>query len=170
MKTIINTITLVLLANFASGQVAIGKTSVDGNYTLLDFNDDLSNVRGIILPSVDNAPTLTSNNHGTFVFDKSDNKVKMYENGAWVDLTDEGNSDDVPLNNSIDNGGGAIIGAETSMAQGVLVLESDEKALILPKIQNPHINVKNPYPGMICYDKISRTMAVFDGVNWSFWK
>ncbi|WP_148043492.1 hypothetical protein [Chryseobacterium sp. G0240] len=62
------------------------------------------------------------------------------------------------------------MGASTSSAPGVLVLESANKALILPKVAAPHLNVKNPYPGMICYDTASKSMAVFDGLKWSYWK
>jgi hypothetical protein len=57
-----------------------------------------------------------------------------------------------------------------SNAKGVLVLESADKAMILPKITNPHTTVKNPYPGMMCYDLTSKSLAVFDGANWNYWK
>jgi len=62
------------------------------------------------------------------------------------------------------------VGSDTTTAPGVLVMESSNKALILPKVATPHLNVKNPYPGMICYDTVSKTMAVFDGLKWSYWK
>ena len=34
----------------------------------------------------------------------------------------------------------------------------------------PHLNVKSPYPGMMCFDTVSNTLAVFDGENWNYWK
>ncbi len=65
---------------------------------------------------------------------------------------------------------GVVIGGPASTADGVLVLESANKAMILPRINTPHLNVKNPYPGMMCYDTASKTLAVFDGSVWNYWK
>ena len=42
--------------------------------------------------------------------------------------------------------------------------------MILPKVNQPEINVKSPYPGMICYDTASKTVAIFDGKVWNYWK
>lgn len=165
------TITIMLFASLAvSAQVAIGKETINGTSTLLDFEDSASNFRGIILPAVDAAPTLGADNNGTFLFDTSDNKVKMFENEIWVELSDEGDSTAIPVNTSDETGDGVIIGSETTDADGVLVLESADKAMILPKIANPHTTVKSPYPGMMCYDTVSKTLAVFNGEVWNYWK
>ena len=94
----------------------------------------------------------------------------MVENNVWKDLSDVGNSSNLISNSSNDIGEGVIIGAESSSAAGILVLESTDKAMVLPKITNPHLTVKNPYPGMMCYDIVSKSLAVFDGVNWNYWK
>lgn len=163
---------LCSLGFFASGQVAIGKQNINGTSTLLDFDDTVANFKGIILPALDTAPTLTSVNNGTFLFDKSDGKVKMYENDIWVGLSDAGNSSQIVTNSSAESitNQGVIIGATGSTANGILVLESANKAMILPKINNPHTTVKNPYPGMMCYDTESKTLAVFDGNVWNYWK
>lgn len=177
MKKIIYTITLSSLASFAFGQVAIGKQSVTGTTTLLDFDNTTGNTKGIILPAVENnstalAATVTDNN-GTFLFDKSDQKVKMYENSTWVNLSDKGSVTSAltaNTNTSAENGKGAIIGADTTTAKGILVLENTTKAMILPQIANPDTSVKSPYPGMMCYDTASKTLALFDGVNWNYWK
>lgn len=158
-------ITGFLICMSLNAQVAIGKTTVDGG-GLLDFASGTTN--GIILPTVETLPTSPAN--GTFVMYKTDAKLKMFENNRWVDLSDAGNVASVSANPANDLGEGVIIGAETSSAQGVLILESTDKALILPKITTPHLNVKSPYPGMICYDTTSKTIAVFDGINWSYWK
>lgn len=176
MKKIVYTTALVIMANFANAQVAIGKEVVVGNNTILDFNSVATNTNGIILPAVDNVSNAlaatTTNNNGTFLFDKSDNKVKMYEFGTWKDMSGVGNSTKLIVNTSNDSSTqqGVIMGADTSNAKGVLVLESATKAMILPKIANPHLNVKSPYPGMMCYDTTSRTIAVFDGALWNYWK
>lgn len=176
MKKIIYTTILVTLTNLVSGQVALGKTSVNGDTTILDFYDSPDNKKGIILPAVNNVSnalaSTPSDNNGTFLFDKSDKKVKMYENSSWVNLSGEGNSSQIIANASTEGSQnqGVIIGADSSDAKGVLVLEAEDKAMILPKIATPHTTVKSPYPGMMCYDTISKTVAVFDGTNWNYWR
>ena len=111
-------------------------------------------------------------NNGTFLFDRSDNKVKMFENNTWINLTDTGSSSSIVVNTSAESGNsqGVIIGAENSSAEGILVLESADKAMILPRIEDPHLNVKSPYPGMMCYDTKSKSLAVFNGYLWNYWK
>lgn len=177
----------LLLGNLVYGQIAIGKQSINGNSTLLDFADttltdspndqETSNYKGIILSAVENSPTFpvitpTTNNpnNGTFLFDSSTSIVRMFENGTWVNLSDTGNSSNLVVNTSDEIGGGVIMGASSTDAKGVLVLESPNKAVIIPHIKNPHSTVKGPYAGMICYDTVSNSIAVFDGANWSYWK
>ena len=168
--------TALMLTALVNAQVAIGKESINGTSTLLDFYDQADNFRGIILPAVDNInnalATTPANNNGTFLFDKSDSKIKMYENGAWVVLSDEGNKTQIVNNTTTENtqNQGVIIGSDTSNAKGVLVLESADKALILPHIAKPHETVKSPYPGMMCYDTEGKVLAVFDGKVWNYWK
>lgn len=171
MKNIRNIIivTALVVFNLSIAQVAIGKQVVDGNSTVLDFNNVAGNTKGLILPATSGLPNGTLVN-GTFIFDVTDNKVKVYENDTWKPLSDAGNSSAVVVNTSSDLGNGVIMGAATSTADGVLVLESSDKAMILPQIATPHVNVKNPYPGMICYDTTSKTLAIFDGSVWNYWK
>lgn len=174
-------ITLCFATSIINAQVSIGgNQNVNGNSTLLDFagntatdasaDQETANFRGIILSAVDSSPSLTSANNGTFLFDKSTKKVRMFENSIWVDLTDEGSDENLVTNTSAEVGNGTIIGADTSSATGVLVLESADKAVVLPQIKNPHLTVKGPYAGMMCYDTVSNSLAVFDGTNWSYWK
>ena len=171
-------ISFLIIAGFASAQVSIGgKQSVEGEATILDFNNVADNTKGIILPAIKNRSTAIATdkakNNGTFFFEKDTSKVMMYENEKWVELNNkEGNKTSLVVNESAESPGnhGTIIGAETSAAKGVLILESVDKAMILPKIANPHDTVKNPYPGMICYDTASDTLAVFDGTVWNYWK
>ncbi|MBV8325050.1 hypothetical protein [Chryseobacterium sp.] len=158
-----------VVSNSIFAQVAIEKQTVDGNSTVLDFNNITGNTKGLILPATSGLPTGALVN-GTFVFDVTDNKVKVYENDVWKDLSDPGSSAAVVVNNTAETGKGVIIGASSSTADGVLVLEAQDKAMILPKITTPHVNVKNPYPGMICYDTTSKTLAIFDGTVWNYWK
>lgn len=147
-------------------QIAMGKTSVDGD-AILDF--PLANT-GIILPMVETLPTGSAASNGTFLLDKTDNTVKMRENNLWISLSDTGNLAGTMPNVSAEQGEGVIIGNSTSSVQGVLILESTNKALVLPKVNDPVTNMKSPIAGTICYDTLSKTMAVFDGIKWSFWK
>ncbi|MGV0751926.1 hypothetical protein [Empedobacter brevis] len=160
---------ILVLGGFSQAQIAIGKTAVVGSNTLLDFDQSPTNSKGIILPAVTNATNVALTN-GTFVFDVNTKKVRMVENNVWKDLSDAGNTSNLISNTSNDIGNGVIMGAETSAATGILVLEATDKAMILPKITNPHLTVKSPYAGMMCYDTVSKTLAVFDGTNWNYWK
>lgn len=166
MKKII-TIIVLLHAGILSAQIAIEKPQVDGD-GLLDFAANTT--KGILLPIVETLPVNAA--AGTLLMDKNDRIIKMNVESAWVPLSDAGSVSGVAFNtnNEIPGQNRIIMGSDTTTAPGVLVLESPNKALILPKIAAPHINVKNPYPGMICYDTVSKTMAVFDGVKWSYWK
>lgn len=163
---------MIAYSSLVFGQVAIGKESIEGNSTLLDFNNSEKNTLGIILPAVDSAPTVfTADNNGTFLFDKSSQTLKMYENNQWVTLsTTVGDGSGIEENNTTDAGDGAIIGSDTTAAKGVLVMESTDKAMILPRIKSPHLNVKSPYPGMMCYDTVTQSVALFDGKFWNYWK
>ncbi len=152
--------------SIASAQTAIEKKSVDGS-ALLDFAT--GDTKGIILPAVETLPITPAN--GTFLFDKTDLKVKMYQNNTWIGLSDVGNSTSlVPYSGTVDNGKQTVIGSRSTTVDGVLVLESIDKALVLPKISSPHLNVKSPYPGMMCYDTDRKALAVFNGTVWNYWK
>ncbi len=57
------------------------------------------------------------------------------------------------------------------ISEGATIIEKkSNKAMILPKVASPHLNIKNPAPGMIVYDTDARQLAVFNGTVWSFWK
>lgn len=155
-----------------SAQVSIGKEQTNGESTLLDF-EEINNTKGIIIPSVENFIQVkkgTTQENGIFIFDKTDAKVKVFENDLWKDLSTSGASTDViNYTTRTDLGTGVIIGNENSNAEGVLILESDNMAMILPKINNPHNAVGNPYPGMICYDTETSALAVYNGQVWTYW-
>lgn len=151
----------------AFAQTAVGKRSVANESTVLDFGSGTT--KGIILPAVETLPATPAN--GTFLFYTTDEKIKMYQNGTWVNLSDEGDKTNiVPYKGSVDTGKQTVMGARSTSADGVLVLESVDKAMVLPHIANPHLNVKSPYPGMMCYDTTSKALAVFDGAVWNYWK
>jgi hypothetical protein len=166
MKRIITIIALFQIG-LGSAQIAVEKPQVDGD-GILDFAPNTT--KGILLPIVETLPTNAVS--GTLLMDKNDQTLKMNVETAWIPLSDPGSVAGVTFNtnNEIAGPNRIIMGAATTTAPGVLVLESPDKALILPKVAAPHLNVKSPYPGMICYDTVSKTMAVFDGLKWSYWK
>jgi Iap family predicted aminopeptidase len=178
MKTILSTL-LIGMTLFSNAQVIIGdavgtasvKTSV-----LLDFAPNQN--KGIILPYVRTLPTTPT--EGTMVLDATDAtkaRVKFY-NGAWIDLS--GQDADVtnvlatqPTVAQVPEGDGekVIIGAASSNANGVLVLESTTKSMVLPTVEDVQ-NIPNPSPGMMVYinKADAKRLAIFNGSKWSFWK
>lgn len=183
MKKIIATIFLGSIA-FANAQVIIGdavgtapvKTSV-----LLEFA--LGQNKGIILPYV-RSKTLI-NTEGSIILDAStttDARVKYYNanttpgSGGWVDLS--GQPYDIttlmatqPPMTVVETGAKSIIGARTSAADGVLILESTTKAMVLPTVADVQ-NIPSPSPGMMVYINKAgaKRLAVFNGAKWSYWK
>lgn len=164
-----NIIIALLISNFGLAQVAIEKTTVDGS-GILDF--PLGTTKGIILPNITNSANIAPVTRGTIVFDLTTKNAQYYD-GAWKSLNALLTAGTAPLlspGNDLPTTVGAIIGKQTSTAQGVLVLESASKALILPKVEDPVTNVKTPVAGMICYDPVKKVMAIYNGKDWSFWK
>jgi hypothetical protein len=157
---------LLFLPVALSAQVAIGKEQVDGS-GILDFQAGTTN--GIILPRVLNTENMILTQPGTLVFDLETSKVK-YFNGAWFDLSDKTGSNPALISGTDISPTGVIIGATSSDATGVLILESSSKALILPKITDPVNNVKSPEAGMMCYDPSKKLICVYNGSEWFFWK
>jgi hypothetical protein len=154
---------LMLFASKFYSQVAIGKETVDG-LGILDFASN--DKRGIILPYTNSVLNPTN---GTLTFDTNSKKIKSFVNNNWIDMTFEGNLPVLNTNPDLTTQNGVIIGASTSTATGVLVLESNNKALILPKVNNV-TEIFNPSSGTICYDLSVNALAIYNGVEWSYWK
>ena len=166
MNRLIFTI-LMLITNLAIySQVGIETTSIHAD-ALLDF--PVGQNKGIVLPMVETLPTGSGATNGTFLIDKTDGRVKVRQNGVWLNLTGTSSLSSYSVNPSADTFDGVIIGATSSSASGVLVLESTNKALMLPKVVSPHINIKSPYPGLMCYDTTKNAIAVFNGTAWYYW-
>lgn len=165
MKKTIIIFTTILFVGITKAQVAIGKDEITNSSVLLEFGNE---AKGIILPAVDEAPDAVD---GTFILDNTIKSVRVMQNGDWTDLTKLGAAAENPFSNAgTDVGEGVIIGAESSGKPGVLVLESATQALVLPKVNEPELNVLSPVAGTIVYDTASSMLAVYDGQNWSFWK
>lgn len=163
MKKKLTLILLITMLYNCNAQIAIGKIP-NNSSAILDFATGTTN--GIILSAVTTLPSNAAN--GTLLVDRSDLKIKMKQNNNWTDMSSPGDLSKALQNTSTDVGNGVIIGDNTSVANGVLVLEATDKALVLPKISSPQTNVRSPYPGMICYDTTSKSVAVFDGKVWNF--
>ena len=130
--------------------------------------DDCTDTTGILVVPLGRVTNLDTNTvAGTLYFDATAKKV-TFKGATDMDLSiNEGTFDitDTEYVSLTEEAtvNGTIIGAETSTAPGVLVLESTTKALILPKMANPHLVIINPESGMIAYDTVSKMFCVFNG-------
>ncbi|KMQ60776.1 hypothetical protein ACM40_13635 [Chryseobacterium sp. BLS98] len=171
--------TLQILTVFSActiqAQVAIGKESVTNTSVSLEFSNTEN--RGLILPYVENKNGLSV--EGTLIYDITDHKVKYLKNvGQWVNLSEDDSTSatigiaDVSIQ-GIDKT--ETLTAKTSigipsLTTGILVLETADKAMILPKVASPHLAIINPASGMMVYDTVKKHLAVFNGKVWTFWK
>ena len=184
MKNIFVIILLVMMSG-AQAQVIIGDatgTAADKTSVLLEFAAGQN--KGIIVPYVRSLPTLNALVGGSIILDATTPtlaRMKYYNGTTWIDLSGQ----DGNLVSPIDYltiqpdatvapetaASKTIIGASSSPADGVLVLESNTKAMVLPTVLDVQ-NIPSPSPGMMVY--VNKTgakrLAVFNGTKWSFWK
>ena len=178
MKKIVTIILLTAISS-AYAQVIIGDTNgtaADKTSVLLEFA--LAN-KGIIVPYVQSLPTGSALVGGAIILDSrtsTDARMKYYNGTTWVDLS--GQAGDVttalatqPPTSVSETDAKAIIGATSSTADGVLVLESNTKAMVLPTVENVQ-NIPSPSPGMMVYinKQGAKRLAVYNGSKWSYWK
>lgn len=166
MKKILYIILVIGLT--ANAQMAIGKFGIEGS-GIIDFGAD--GVSGIVLPWITTIPTGNGLTPGMLIYDANQKKVMYYNGTAWSDLSINTGMVNLTEQTAIpETGTGTIIGALNSGVKGVLVLETTDKALILPKVSSPHLNIIKPMAGTICYDTIKKIMCVYNGSEWTFWK
>lgn len=151
-----------------NAQVALGKITLESASSSIEFGNEN---RGLVLPWVTNTSGIQNVVNGTMVFDTSDMKVKVYQNNLWKDLSvDTTGTADTSLQDSLTDHPDAKVSVGTpSSVSGILVLEDDNKAMILPKMASPHLNIISPAAGMMVYDTQKKQLAVFNGTVWSFW-
>lgn len=178
-------IPFLLIAGCFSAQVAIGKSSISVIPNTTTINPSISlefgNAnKGMVLPWVTNTSSMTTAVNGTMVYSLNDKKVKVKYANEWKDLTVNTSGKTVDPVSGVD---GAIIqtsatenesakvaiGTVTS-TPGILVLEDTNKAMVLPKVDSPHLNIVNPAPGMMVFDTRTKLLAVFNGTVWSYWR
>ena len=168
MKNTVFVILILVSGLTANAQMAIGKHQVDGS-GIVDFST--GGVSGIVLPWVTTIPTGTALSPGLLIYNALEKKVMYYNGTAWVDLSINAGTVNLTEQNAIPEvAGGTVVGALSSLVKGVLVLETTDKALILPKTRSPHLNIVKPMAGTICYDTNKKMMCVYNGNEWSFWK
>ena len=179
MKKIILLIN-ISLSTIAFSQVAIGKSEISKLSDNSTSNSGISlefgtGNKGIVLPWVDSAISVTDSVDGTLIYDVTDYKVKYKKSGNWFDLSVDENG---LANTSLQDSKIERLDAKVTIGNnesndttaGVLVLSDQDKAMVLPKVDLPHLNIKNPAAGMMVYDTTSKQLAVFNGTNWTFWK
>ena len=169
-KNILITLLTIITISIKS-QVAIGKTGLTNSSVSLEFSDTEN--KGIILPYIEDKSGITEN--GSVIYDNSDHKVKYLKDNSWFDLSvDNTGKADISIQQSkteirtAKTGIGTNSDADTT--DGILVLSDTDKAMILPKVASPHLNIMNPAPGMMVYDTTKKQLAVYNGTVWSFWK
>lgn len=161
-----------IISTCVFSQVAIGKSSVTNSSVSLEFG--IGN-RGLLLPWVTSAGAVTGAVDGTMIYDITDKKVKYRKNGSWFDLSiDSTGIVNTTLQDALveQTSAKTAVGANaaTDGTSGILVLTDTNKAMILPKVDTPHLNIINPAAGMIVYDNVKHQLAIFNGTVWSFWK
>lgn len=189
---------LILLSLFfafiTTAQIAIGKSSITFIPSTTTPNPSISlefgiyaapRGKGIVLPWVTSAANTTGSVPGTIIYDVND-KIVKYRNSTttWFNLSKNevtlvdgtANFDTTGVVNTALQIGltdsptsKASIGTPTS-TPGILVLEDNNKAMVLPKLPSPHLNIINPEPGTMAYDTVTKQLAIYNGKVWSFWK
>ena len=161
----------LFVSTYSTAQVAIEKSTLTNSSVSLEFG--VGN-KGIVLPWVTSAAAVSGAVDGTFIYDLTDNKVKYRKAGSWVDLSVDNTGTAVSSEQDAlteDVNAKSIIGLNTAdTTPGILVLSDTDKAMILPKVSSPHLNIINPTAGMMVYDTDNHLLAVFNGTVWTFWK
>lgn len=172
MKKQLLPIAILIAVTGVKSQVAIGKPTVTNASVSLEFAETEN--RGLILPYVETKAGITDN--GTIIYDTTDHKVKyLKDSGMWTDLSvdNTGTANILIQTNKTESATAkSVIGssAATDNTPGILLLSDTNKAMILPKVASPHLNIINPAPGMMAYDTVKRQLAVYNGKVWTFWK
>lgn len=179
MNKILKTLIFMLsFGTFISAQVAIGKGSVTNPSVSLEF---AAANRGMVLPWVTSESAVSGAVNGTMIYDLSTHTIKVKYASGWKDLSVDTagttvdpvtNTDGVTIQDAVssENAQAKVSIGTPTPTPGILVLEDNTKAMVLPKVASPHLNIVNPAPGMMVYDTTAKQLAVFNGKVWSFWK
>ncbi len=161
----------MMIGIIVNGQIAIGKEATNLS-ALLDFKEGTTS--GIILPKINFITSYNLYNDPLkqpgMIYYNSLLQVIGYETNNGFKVLSQRSSErpaEVPRS---EVGNGVIIGAGSSVAsgRGVLILESDNKALLLPKVENAYNRIKSPEIGTLVYDPTNKVLCVYNGERWSF--
>lgn len=179
IKNILSAVTMLIAIGTVTAQVGVETDEVRGD-GIMDFPSPAT--KGILLPLVDDN-TAVPVAGGAMVFNVDTKQVEYYDtnpaSSGWKAMTGASTTEITGPEHAgssdrfteLDPTNGTIIEAGTvtqTPPVGVLVLESDNKALILPQVADA-TQLPGPKAGMICYDMASDSIAVFNGTVWSFW-
>lgn len=171
-KQIIYSLLFLSLASFVNAQVGVEREDVreDG---LMDFPENAT--KGILLPRLVNTADVADKSKvgGALAFNVDAKRIEYYNESKWIPMTSEGT--EVPStylqqkkeddSEYAEVGTGVLITDKDDSAStnagnagnaGVLVLDSDSKALILPQVEDV-TELPNPTAGLICYDKLTKS-------------
>ncbi|MNK79683.1 hypothetical protein D3C87_993530 [compost metagenome] len=168
-------------SNILFSQVIIGDnigTATNKTSVLLEFSQ--SQRKGIILPYLTDVSDV--NTPGSIFLRVSNPttaptaKIVYYDyDGTFKDLSPEANGIGAKLKMNTqpiakeNSSSKVVIGNETSAANGILVLESTTKAMVLPRVPS-YKDIVNPAPGMMVLTGAGdKTIAFFNGSQWNFW-
>lgn len=180
MKNIIFLL-LTTVSNILYSQVIIGDnvgTATNKASVLLEFSQ--SQRKGIILPYLTDVSDV--NTPGSIFLRVSNPttapvaKIVYYDyDGTFKDLSPEASGIATKLKLNIqpiakeNSNSKVVIGNGTSAANGILVLESTTKAMVLPRVSS-YKDIVNPAPGMmVLVGTGEKTLAFFNGSQWNFW-
>lgn len=175
MKKLTILLSVFLFGNW-NAQVIFGDavgTATDKTSVLMEFSN--AGNRGMILPYVTSKAGIVT--PGSMILDATTPtaaKVEYYNGSTWVDLSVQNANVSSflaaqPVSRENANAK-TVIGSSTSSADGILVLESANKAMVLP-IVSSHQSIVNPAPGMMALinNGGNKILAVYNGNQWAFW-
>ncbi len=176
MKNKLIVLTGLVLTTSLYSQVIFGdKAGTAANKTSVLMEFPSAGNRGIIMPYVTNRAAITT--PGSIIMDATTPtaaKVKYYNGTTWVDLSVQpaniSSAITIQPPASENSNAKVVIGNSTSAADGILVLESTTKAMLMP-ITTSIQNIVNPAPGTMTIVNNSGilSLAVYNGTQWSFW-
>ncbi|MDR2221512.1 MAG: hypothetical protein LBE34_02120 [Flavobacteriaceae bacterium] len=157
---------------YAQQQIIIGnKTSFSSPSSIMEFPDN--DTRGMVLPLVD-INNLTPNYvEGTLLLDSNSKKIKYYANKQWIELSPtDGDISKVVVSTQPELANmRTLIGSNPNTSTiGALVLDSTDKAMVLPRVENPQLTMMSPEAGTLVFDTKSKMLCVYNGKEWAFWE
>ena len=175
MKNQLFVLLCITISSFSLAQVAIGKDILTNSNVSLEFGSDVLEKKGMVLPWVTSSMAVVGAVDGTIIFDTTDYKVKYKKSGNWFDLSVDDNG---LANTNLQDAKSDLVDSKvvigkdgaTDDTPGILVLSDADKAMVLPLVYEPHLNIKNPTAGTMVYDTKNRQLVLYNGTNWSFWK